>query len=337
MRALLLLLLPTASCLADTVATKDGTFLKGRIERIASGVLEMRVPVLGEANVQRLQLAQVESFVTDDAVMVSSGGVVSRGAASAAGGRVASQGGAETSPLDASLELWRDPSLRPAETAGKRQWTTQADVDVSGRNGVVMGSGFSAGFSAKGVTKANTVTAGVRLVRADAGNQTSADDLHLTASYETNPTDVVFWYVRSDSGYDNARLIDFFSVNAGGWGFRLRTDAKGKLDARLGLAHRYEVYASPGQASLSAPSADIGLIFTRELGWAAWDTSLNFVPSFQAAEDFYIRHETSLNVLRSAGPLSLRVGVSNDYRSKPLPTQVKTDTSYFLRTTYVWK
>ena len=327
----------TASCLADTVTMKDGTFLKGRIERIAAGVLEMRVPVLGEANLQHLRLAQVESFVTDDAVLVSSGGVVSRGPANAAGGRVASRGGAETSPLDASLELWRDPSLRPAETAGDRKWTMQADVDVSGRNGVVMGSGFSAGFSAKGVTKANTLTAGVRLVRADAGNQTSADDLHVTASYETNPTDVVFWYVRSDTGYDNARLIDFFSVNAAGWGFRLYADAKGKLDARLGLAHRYERYASPNHPALAAPSADIGLIFSRELGWAAWDTSLNLVPSFQTAGDYYIRHESGLNILRNSGPLSLRLGVSNDFRSKPLPTQVKTDTSYFLRTTYVWK
>jgi len=88
---------------------------------------------------------------------------------------------------------------------------------------------------------------------------------------------------------------------------------------------------------LAAPSADIGLIFSRELGWAAWDTSLNFVPSFLTTGDFYVRHETSLNVLRNEGPLSLRVGVSNDYRSKPLPTQVKTDTAYFLRTTYVWK
>lgn len=336
MRVLLLLLLP-AACLADTVTMKDGTFLRGRIDRIASGLLEMRVPALGAANVQRLQLAQVESFVTDDAVLLSSGGVVSRGVANAAGGRVASTGGAETSPLDAGLELWRDPSLRPAETGANRQWTTQADVDVSGRDGVVTGSGFSAGFSAKGVSKANTVTAGVRLVRAESGNQTSADDLHVTASYETNPTDVVFWYVRSDTGYDNARLIDFFSVNAAGWGFRLHSDARGKLDARLGLAHRYERYARPTQESLAAPSADVGLLFTRELGWAAWDSALNFVPSFQDSGDFYIRHETGLNVLRNAGPLSLRVGVSNDFRSKPLPTQVKTDTSYFLRTTYVWK
>ena len=60
------------------------------------------------------------------------------------------------------------------------------------------------------MTKADTVIAGVRLLRAESGNLASADDLHATVSYETNPTDVVFWYARSDTGYDNARLIDFF-------------------------------------------------------------------------------------------------------------------------------
>lgn len=315
---------------------KDGTYLKGRIERIADGVLEMRVPALGLTAPVRLPLTQLESFLTDEDVALSSGGAVSRGAAAAAAGQVVIRGGAEANALDRRLELWREPASRPTEQPDRRQWVTQADADVSGRSGVVAGAGHSFGFSAKGTTKADTIIGGVRLVRAESSGNVSADDLHATLSYETNPTGVIFWYLRTDTGYDNARLIDFFSVNAGGLGLRLHTDAKGKLDARLGLAHRYEVYDS-SLADLATPSADFGLLFTRELGWAALDASLSFVPSFEAFGDYYIRHETSLNILRSAGPLSLRVGVANDFRSKPLPTQVKTDTAYFLRTTYVWK
>jgi len=322
--------------MADTVTMTDGTFLRGHIVRIADGVLEMRVPALGNVT-QSITLASVESFRTDDPAVVSSGGVVQRGIASAAGGRVASTGGAETSPLNQQLELWRDSSLRPAEAAGLRKWTSLADLDISGRSGVVQGSGYCVGYAAKGVTKADTINAGVRFTRAESGNQISSDDLHAIFSYETNPTDVVFWYLRTDTGYDHARSIDFSSVNAAGWGFRLFTDGRGKLDARAGLAHRTERYSSPTQANLSAPSIDLGLIFTRELGWAALDSALNIVPSFQDAGDFYIRHETSLNILRSSGPLSLKLGISNDFRSKPLPSQVKLDTSYFLRTTYVWK
>ena len=322
--------------MADTVTMTDGTFLRGHIVRIADGVLEMRVPALGNVT-QSITLTSVESFRTDDPAVVSSGGVVQRGIASAAGGRVASTGGAETSPLNQQLELWRDSSLRPAEAAGLRKWTSLADLDISGRSGVVQGSGYCVGYAAKGVTKADTINAGVRFTRAESGNQISSDDLHAIFSYETNPTDVVFWYLRTDTGYDHARSIDFSSVNAAGWGFRLFTDGRGKLDARAGLAHRTERYSSPTQANLSAPSIDLGLIFTRELGWAALDSALNIVPSFQDAGDFYIRHETSLNISRSSGPLSLKLGISNDFRSKPLPSQVKLDTSYFLRTTYVWK
>ena len=336
MRSFFILHLPLA-CLADTVTMKDGTFLNGRVERIVDGVMEFRAPSLGAANLQRLELAQVESFLTDEPVRVSAGGVVSDGVASAAGGRVATRGGREINALDRDLELWREPSQRPSETGDERQWVTQADADLSGRRGVVAGSGFSTGFSAKGVTKADTVIGGVRYTRAEAQNRISADDLHATLSYETNPTNVLFWYLRTDTGFDNARQIDFFSVNAVGLGFRLFTDAKGKLDVRAGLGHRLEVFADDAEANRTAPSGDFGLIFTRELGWAAWDTSLNFVPSFQVTGDYYVRHESSLNLLRSSGPLSLRVGVANNFRSKPLPTQVKTDTAYFLRTTYVWK
>lgn len=336
MRTLFILFLPLA-CLADNVTMKDGTFLKGRIERIVDGTLEFRAPSLGAANLLRLDLAQVESFITDEAVRVSAGGVVSDGVASAAAGRVVTRGGRETNALDQAVELWREPSLRPSEIGDTRQWVTQADADLSGRRGVVAGSGFSTGFSAKGVTKADTLIGGVRFMRAEAQDRISADDLHVTLSYETNPTDVLFWYLRTDTGFDNARRIDFFSVNAAGFGFRLFTDAKGKLDARAGLAHRIEVFDDAVEPNRAAPSGDFGLLFTRELGWAAWDTSLNFVPSFQVTGDYYVRHESSLNLLRSSGPLSLRVGLANNFRSKPLPTQVKTDTAYFLRTTYVWK
>ena len=322
--------------LADTVTLSDGTFLRGKIERAADGYLEVSVPALGGLP-QRIPLTKVESFRTESAVAVSVGGVVQRGIASAVAGRVASSGGVETCDLNGKFELWREPELRPMELRGHRQWTMQADFDLSGRSGATRGSGISAGFQAKGVREVDTVLASIRVVRTTAGTQTSADDLHLNLAYETNPTNIVFWYARTDSGYDNARAVDFFSINAAGLGLRLFTDGSGKLDARVGLAHRTERYATVGQANLSAPSADLGLVLTRELGWAALDSAVSLVPSFQKSGDFYVRHESSINLMRGPGPLSLRLGISNDFRSHPQAGQVKLDTAYFVRLTYVWK
>jgi hypothetical protein len=323
---------------ADTLTLADGTFLRGRIERIADGQLELRVQGWGGAAPLNIPLARVESFRTDEAVRLSGRqGAVLDGVASAAAGRVASSGGAETFALDATLELWREPGARPTEVATKRQWQMEADLDLSGRSGAAQGSGFSAGFQARGTTAGDTLTGGVRMIRATSGNQTASDDLHVTFSYETNPTHVVFWYARTDTGYDNARQVDFLSVNAAGIGLRFFTDPRGKLDARVGLAHRLENYALANQPSLSTPSMDLGLNFEREFGWAKMETKVSLVPSFQSAQNFYVRHETALNIFRGDGPLSLKLGVSNDFRGQPIAGQVRLDTAYFLRAVYAWK
>lgn len=339
MRPLSLLSLVLAAAVsADTLTLLDGTFLRGRIERVADGQLELRVQGWGGSEPLRIPLARIESFRTDEAVRLSGRrGAVLDGVAWAVGGRVASSGGAETFAQDATVELWREPGARPAEVVPTRLWKMQADLDLSGRSGAAQGSGFSAGFQARGTTVADTLTGSVRLVRAVAGNQTSADDLHVTLGYETNPTRVVYWYARTDTGYDNARQVDFLSVNAAGLGLRLFTDARGKLDTRIGLAHRYENYSLTGQSSLATPSMDLGLLFEREFGWAKVETALSLVPSFASAQNFYVRHESALNIFRGDGPLSLKIGVSNDFRGQPLPGQVGLDTAYFLRAVYAWK
>jgi len=333
--ACLTLLLPFAA-FADTVTLKDGTFLRGRIERIVDGRLEVTVPLLGEA-VQRIALASVESFQVDDDVRLSDGGSVRRGRVSAAGGRAVASGSPESVTLDERAELWRDAVPRPHDVPPSRKWTAQADLDVSGRSGATTGSGFAAGFLARGESAEDVITAGVRTARNTAGTQIAADDLHAQLSYETNPAEVAFWYLRTDTGYDHARQVDFLTVNTVGLGFRVFQDPLGKLDLRTGFGHRYETYMSELQPTLSAPSADLGLLFVRDFGWVEWNTQVAAVPSLERWNDYYLRHETYLGVLRGQGPLSVRLGVTHDLRGNPVPPQVRLGTAYFMRLVYAWK
>ncbi len=335
MRTVISLLLPVAAS-ADTAALKDGTFLRGRIERIVEGRLEMSVPSLGAA-IHRIPLASVESFVVEDEVRLSDGGSVRRGTVSAAGGRASASGSPETVALDERTELWRAEAIRPHETAPSRKWTAQADLDVSGRSGATTGSGFSAGFLARGESAEDVITAGVRTVRTTAGTQIAADDFHAQLSYETNPAEVAFWYLRTDTGYDHARQVDFLTVNTVGLGFRIFQDPLGKLDLRTGIGHRYETYMSELLPTLSAPSADLGLIFIRDFSWAEWNTQIAAIPSLERWNDYYLRHETSLGFFRGQGPLSLRLGVTHDLRGNPVPPQVRLGTAYFMRMVYAWK
>lgn len=220
---------------------------------------------------------------------------------------------------------------------GSRTWTGQADLDLSGRSGSSSTSGLSVGFQFLGTNEASDFKGSFRLVRQSDREQVSADNFHAKLSYETKPVESSFGYVRTDTGYDRAQHIDFLSVNALGLGVRLLTTEKGKLDGLLGFAHRTERYSDMGNTNISAPSADLGIIYHEDFGWTGLDISVSLVPALKNLSDYIVHQETTLSLLRNAGPFSLKVGIANDYRSKPQVNQVSTDTAYFVRLAYDWK
>lgn len=67
----LLSLVLAAAASADTLTLLDGSFLRGRIERVADGQLELRVQGWGGSEPLRIPLARIESFRTDEAVRLS--------------------------------------------------------------------------------------------------------------------------------------------------------------------------------------------------------------------------------------------------------------------------
>jgi hypothetical protein len=81
----------------------------------------------------------------------------------------------------------------------------------------------------------------------------------------------------------------------------------------------------------------LGLLFSNDLKWAVIDTSLTLVPTLKDLSDYIVKHETTFNVLRNGGPVSLKIGMSNEYRSIPQPNKEKLDTTYFVRLSYEWK
>jgi hypothetical protein len=120
-------------------------------------------------------------------------------------------------------------------------------------------------------------------------------------------------------------------------GYRLITLEKGHLDGLVGFAHRIENYSTSGQARLSAPSIDFGIIFSNDVKWAIINTSVTVVPTIKDLSDYIVKHETTFNVLKNGGPVSLKIGMSNEYRSIPQPTKQNLDTTYFVRLSYEWK
>jgi len=224
------------------------------------------------------------------------------------------------------------PAVAPA-----KGWEYEADLDLSGRSGSASGSGLNGGAKAAYQDAQSKLDLGVRLNRLTSDGVTSADDFHVTGSSEQTLAEAVFWYVRADVGYDNARELDFLSVAAVGYGRRLIQDAQGALSVRIGLGHRHEESAVVAGPDVSSFAGDLGLTFDRDLSWAHLKIDLSLVPSLDDITDLYARNEVSLEFLGKEGPLSLRLGLLQDYRSKETGTLSRLDNTYFLRVVYKWK
>lgn len=228
-------------------------------------------------------------------------------------------------------------AAEPATPSAPKGWDYEADLDLSGRSGSASGSGLSGGAKAGYEDGAEKLAFSVRLNRLTSDGQTSADDLHVVASSERTLSESVFWYVRGDVGYDNARSLDFVSVAAGGYGRRLMQDARGSLSARVGLGHRHEESALVVGTDVNAFAGDLGLTFDRDLDWARLKIELSLVPALEDLSDIYARNEVSLEFLGKDSPLTLRLGLLQDYRSRETANLGRLDSTYFLRVVYKWK
>jgi len=233
--------------------------------------------------------------------------------------------------LAAALVSAENPAPSP-----DKGWGYEADLDLSGRSGSASGSGLNLGAKAGFQDARAKLDFGARLNRLTSDGQTSADDLHVTGASERTIAEAVFWYVRADVGYDNARSLDFLSVAALGYGRRLLQDEKGALSVRVGLGHRHEESALAGP-DVSSFAGDLGLAFDRDLSWARLKIDLSLVPTLDDLADLYARNEVSLEFLGKEGPLSLRLGLLQDYRSKETGALSRLDSTYFLRVVYKWK
>jgi hypothetical protein len=217
-------------------------------------------------------------------------------------------------------------------------WKFEADLDLNGRSGNVNSSGLAAGFRAIGEhALVSRSSFGLRGTSATQEGTKSADDLRAQGAYERTLAEKSFWYVRADAGYDNVRDLDLIALGSAGLGHRFLKDDKGSLDLRAGLGYRQEESSGGSLPDISAAALDAGLAFERELGWGRVRVQLDIVPSLEDLADLALRHEASLELLGKDSPLSLRVGLLQDYRSEVVAGAEKLQNTYFLRLVYRWQ
>jgi len=338
---LLMALMGAAAVRADRIELTDGSIVMGRLVSAEGGKFKVETGFAGT-----IEIAQdkIRSFTTDEAVNVAlQAGTTMLGKVTAtdAGIAVAGPDGSAAAPTGRVTAVWRAGADSPEVHAAKelaaklrRKWSFEATFALTGRTGVSETFGTNVGF------KATLESARDKLVFAAAAEH-ARDNGVETANREFGSADYSSfyspdngWYARTSLEKDTIKALDLRSTTAFGFDRRLIKNAKQDLNFRVGLSYRYEAYAD--DASFGSGGMDVALLHAYTFAHAKLVNTLTYTPAFKDFANYRVHHESSFELPLAASLWKLKLGVANDYTSKPQPGVERLDTTYFTSLLLNW-
>lgn len=323
---------------ADTITLKDGSVIRGKITGISGGTIAVSTGFAGDLSIKQ---DQVSSFETDEPVFVKTKdnstvlGKVDRKDSDLI---VSSSSGSYTTKVEGVKSSWRQGAEDPEVVALRRHWVLELSTDITGRSG--NSTGFSEAIGAVATLK--TPTDALKFYAAAnhsvANHQTSEDAYNGGIEYNAFFSPVWSWFVSTELMQDNVKDIALRVSTLGGIGWNAVRSKKEDLQFRAGLSYRYETYNTvPTTPNYASAGLNVGLVHRVELApWAVMHNALSYVPSFKDTSNFIVDHDSNLTLpFGGSKAWSMRIGVTNEYTSKPVANAKRLDNIYYLRWVYV--
>ena len=326
-----------SSASADIVETKNGARIVGKITKIDGGKVYVTTDYAGDLTIKQ---SEVSSLTTEAPVVVrlASGTTLSGTVTAADGGeKITGPDGSISTQVDKFAASWAVGQEDPAIVALRSHWSYEASLDITGKTGNSEQLGTSGAFRATLKTPDDTLQLYTAYNRQVSDGTKSADQFKAGIDYADNFSGRTSWYARDEGGFDRVKGIDLYNTAAAGLSYDFIKEPKHLLTLRAGLSFRYEGYTNPAMANLKSTGLDFGL--NHEWEFATWKlvNRLTYTPAFEDFSNFHFTHESFYEVPLADPAWKLRLGVSNDYNSKPGAGLERLDTSYFTRLVLSWK
>lgn len=322
---------------ADVVETKSGARIVGKVTKIDGGAVTVSTDYAGAVTIKQ---SEVTAISTDAPVAVRlTSGTRIDGKVATTGGAVQITGadGAISTSVDKVAASWAAGGKDPAVAALERGWAYEAAVDVSGKTGnkEQLGTGFSLRATLAGAQ--DTLQFYTAYDRQVADGLKSADQFKAGVDYANNFSGHKSWYVRNEGGFDRVKDIELYDVAAFGLGYDLIKAPKQTLTGRAGLSFRYAGYKNPKTEDVKSAGLDFGLAHRMQFENSVLVNRVSYVPTFEDFSNFVLTHESSLELPIASTQWKVRIGVANDYNSKPGRGVERLDTTYFTRLVLNWR
>lgn len=351
LRALLALVLAAflgTTLQADVVETRNGARIVGKVTKVEDGKVFITTDYAGDLTIKQ---GEVTTMTTDAPVFVRlASGTVLQGTLVGEGSTLKINGadGELTTKVEKVAASWGPSGEDPQVTAMKkeiaareRKWTYQTSLDLTGKTGNTNSTGLAAGFTATLASPQDALKfyASTNYATSEdaAGNQTkTADELKGGVDYASFFAERLGWFVRQELERDNVEDVNMRSTTDAGFTYRfVKTDAH-QLTGRLGAGYRFESYGTGVENKGAVLST--GLNNAIKFGeFASLVTELQYLPAVDDFADYRFVHDSALEFPLAAGFWKLRVGLNNQFNSRPQPGRDDLDTTYYTRLILNWK
>jgi hypothetical protein len=323
---------------ADVVEVKGGARIVGKVSKIDGGSVVVDTSYAGAISIKQSEVVSIETEAPV-AVRFANGTRIDGKISSAGEGRVkvGNSEGEFTSDVAKVASSWAAGGKDPAVVALERHWAYEAAVDVAGKTGNKEQLGTAFAFRATLAGSGDKLQFYTAYDRQVSDGEKSADQFKAGVDYANNFSGAKSWYVRNEGGFDRVKDIELYDVAAAGLGYDLIKKPKQMLTSRAGVSFRYAGYKNPRTEDVKSAGLDFGLAHRLELTNATLINRLAYVPTFEDFSNFVATHESLLELPLLSTQWKLRLGVANDYNSKPGRGVERLDTTYFTRLVLSWR
>ncbi len=336
-----LALLAFAGAKADVVTTSDGSRLVGTVEQVAGGTLVIVTEIAGRLEIDASMVTSVD---TDQPVnvKVSSGDKLVGALDAAPDGSssvVRSSLGDISIPASNITALWPEGAENPemvavraeaekAIEAAKPKWTTVFEA------GVTRTEGNTDTLEGHGRIDVKRSTANDLLEFYLAGKYYEQNDSRSTneylggVRYENTVTDRMYWYVRTELEFDEFEGIDLRATAAAGGGYYWLKKPDHEFKTSVGVGYRHESY-DDGRSDDDAV-IDLGINYRIDVApWAQFTHSTVYSPDFLEFDDYRLKLDWALLMPFKDERLAWKIGLKNDYNSRPQAGLDRLDNTYY--------
>lgn len=324
---------------ADVVEIKGGSKLAGKITKIEEGIIELDTPYAGTVKIKQ---SEVLGFTTDQPVNIAfkSGNTVVGKVENVDNSlKIAMPDGNFSSTPDKVEAAWLpgtdSPEIRKMKAAD-HHWSYDLAADLAGKTGNSNAFGTGVAFNALLQTTQDKLKFYGAYAYQKQDGLVAADQAKGGVDYSVQYAPTWSWYVRAEVGRDQVKSLKFYNTDAAGFGHDFIKNDKQSLIGRLGLAYRYESYTAG--TNISSPGLDVELLHSYIVPIGKILNQVTYLPAFNNFSNYLIHHESSLEMpLANSDFWKIRLGISNDYTSKPALGRKRLDTTYFSRILLTWK